>query len=507
MSKWQLLKSQLSGKRDSTSSTSIHRFDGYENLVPRKKNLWQGFKLRLEVSSAAEEETNMEMQCMGARAACLSYFGEIDTTEFQLQLVINVLVEETADSLVRELLDLVASAAWGVYFVQHSTAKTIVAASKDYSDYMGKPALTITYEMTVKSPTLHPTFKQVSFWTYTPTSEPSLLLFSREQPTDAGVGAKGLLSNELHGLDNTGNVRVWLAETLLLHILLEQPQMLQTTTGAACQNILELGGGMTGLCGIGLFLSQKVPCNSVTITDGHPDCATNQRVCISMQKTHHGTAFPPGQLQSKQLRWSKGDVHRDLFAVTDGNTLKFDVILAADCLFFTDFHDDLIWTIAEAVSDTGVIYLLQPSRSGSMQSFLQKAKAVFRIEEMAEYNAQITALHMDYVATEELYNTDIHFPILLKLTKLKPSASSGLSSHYTAFHHGARNAHISIAPTTVESVGGSTVSAAAAAAGDDDGGDDDGGGDEDGDDDGGDEDDEDDDDDDDAAADGAASSS
>ena len=414
------MKSQLSGKRDSTSSTSIHRFDGYGSLVPRKKVLWQGFKFRLEVSSAAEGETNMEMQCMGARAACLSYFGEIDTTEFQLQLVVNVLAEDTAESLVSALLDSAESAAWGVFFERRTTPKVVEPAHKDYCEYMGTPAISITYEMTVKSPALEPTFKQVSFWTYTPVADPTLQLYSREQPPHAGVGAKGLLSNELHGLDNTGNVRVWLAETLMLHMLLEQPQMLQTTSGATCRNILELGGGMTGLCGIGLFMSQKVPCASVTITDGHPDCATNQRVCISMQKTHYGADFPQGQLRSKQLRWSRGDLHGDLYAATEGRSVKYDAILAADCLFFTDFHDDLLWTLAEAVSDAGVIYLLQPRRAGSMQLFVQKAAAVFCVEEITDYSARITALHMEYTANEALYDADIHFPVLLRL-KLVPA--------------------------------------------------------------------------------------
>jgi len=447
MSKWALLKSQLSGKRDSTSGSSIHRFDGYACLVPRKKVIWQGFKFRLEVSSAADGETNMEMQCMGARAACLTHFGEIDTTEFQLQLVVNVVAEEDAEILVQALLDQQESAAWGVYFarlVDASPPKFVEPASQDYCAYMGKPALSITYGMSVKSPALTPTFKQVSFWTYSPSCDADLLLLAREHPTDTGAGIKGLLSHERHGLDNTGNVRVWLAETLLLHVFLERPQMLQTTAGAACANILEVGGGMTGLCGIGLFLSQKVPCTSVTITDGHPDCATNQRVCISMQKTHRGSSFPLGTLRSKQLRWSKGDVHRDLFAVTEGNTLKYDAIIAADCLFFTEFHEDLLWTLAEALSDTGVVYLLQPRRAGSMAAFVSKAQAagIFHVEEIVDYNSQVTALHAQYLAEEGQgqgqgrYDVDIHFPVLLRLTRSKARAkaapSTGLSSHYSA---------------------------------------------------------------------------
>ena len=40
------------------------------------------------------------------------------------------------------------------------------------------------------------------------------------------------------------------------------------------RNILELGGGMTGMCGLGL--AAALPCSSVFVTDGHPDCVANQ---------------------------------------------------------------------------------------------------------------------------------------------------------------------------------------------------------------------------------------
>ena len=71
----------------------------------------------------------------------------------------------------------------------------------------------------------------------------------------------------------------------------------------------------------------------------------------------------------------------------------FDVVVAADCLFFTDFHDALIDTIktaltpppsASASSDvpssstsslfTPVAYLLQPRRGGTMETFMRKVK-------------------------------------------------------------------------------------------------------------------------------------
>lgn len=40
------------------------------------------------------------------------------------------------------------------------------------------------------------------------------------------------------------------------------------------RSVLELGGGMTGLCALGLACS--LACSHITVTDGHPDCVANQ---------------------------------------------------------------------------------------------------------------------------------------------------------------------------------------------------------------------------------------
>jgi hypothetical protein len=57
----------------------------------------------------------------------------------------------------------------------------------------------------------------------------------------------------------------------------------------------------------------------------------------------------------------------DLTKITNNGRDKFHVIVAADCLFFKDFHDDLIWLLRNALinnnnNDNGIVYLLQPKR-------------------------------------------------------------------------------------------------------------------------------------------------
>jgi hypothetical protein len=50
-----------------------------------------------------------------------------------------------------------------------------------------------------------------------------LCVFTREKTKDAGIGVTELLSHKLHGIDNTGNVKVWEAESILLYVLLTNP--------------------------------------------------------------------------------------------------------------------------------------------------------------------------------------------------------------------------------------------------------------------------------------------
>ena len=43
----------------------------------------------------------------------------------------------------------------------------------------------------------------------------------REKARDAGLGINQLFSHKLHGVDNTGNIKVWAAEPMLLHVILK----------------------------------------------------------------------------------------------------------------------------------------------------------------------------------------------------------------------------------------------------------------------------------------------
>lgn len=201
---------------------------------------------------------------------------------------------------------------------------------------------------------------------------------------------------------------------------------------------------MTGLCGLALQQLSKTIYSSIAdiiVTDGNPECVRNQQVCHEMnqqqsreifQKQKNATrrmnatgdpdhncingeeCFSSGaNIHFRQLRWCRQDSYGELAPIVSqfvrnqnscekDSPSKFltsnpiDIILAADCLFFKEFHFDLLVTLCKLLGidlkcegvganggehsdhqcDRGVddrkgcVYLMQPRRSGTMQLFL-----------------------------------------------------------------------------------------------------------------------------------------
>lgn len=296
---------------------------------------------------------------------------------------------------------------------------------------------------------------------------------TREVKRNSGLSVKGLLSNKLHGVDNTGNICVWPAEPLLLHTLLTVERFRALVRG---RRVLEIGGGMTALAGLGLAVSGL--CSSVVVTDGHPDCVKNQvscilfsqerlplsihyivllfyifqNVCIEMCKqllrcqqkdssvvdevnekgvaiipTDAGTDTEGGEgaravISSKErqqgqqghqeqgqqgqggqcilpistqlLHWAvatnASQIATAIHQQQHGAGL-FDTVIAADCLFFKDFHRDLLDTLLLLLAPGGVGVFLQPARDGTLQRFvaLCAETGFFTTEIVEDYNPQV----------------------------------------------------------------------------------------------------------------------
>ena len=89
------------------------------------------------------------------------------------------------------------------------------------------------------------------------------------------------------------------------------------------------------------------------------------------QQARSDASRPPLRVTSQLLRWNKHDPHQELEKILEANKPrtadaegKFDRIIAADCLFFRDFHADLVWLLQTALAADGVIFMLQPPRGG-----------------------------------------------------------------------------------------------------------------------------------------------
>lgn len=107
-----------------------------------------------------------------------------------------------------------------------------------------------------------------------------------------------------------------------------------------------------------------------------------QGICIAMNQQHIKTST---LISSQRLRWATDDPYGELQGLPN-----IDIILASDCLFFKDFHQDLLWLLRYiSRGNNTVIYLLQPERSGSMRAFISLAIEYFNIDEVQDYNEQV----------------------------------------------------------------------------------------------------------------------
>jgi hypothetical protein len=280
MSKWALLKSSLGGKRDNESAASIHRFDGFQ-MLSKKKKLWPGYHFQHSMSLDAADGSDFGPVAIALAGHCERYFHVSDSAE------IRVTVAFTGDQALVE--DFTANVLHcqkhgGMEFECEDTMTHDTAATATETE----TSRIHTQRLWIKSATFEPAMKRSDFWSYTLPSElctketgpaSANVLYTREKPATEGVGLNGLLSNRLHGIDNTGNVCVWASESVLLYTLLHNPMVLGSLHGA---RVLELGGGMTALSGLGVAV--MAPCREVVLTDGHPDCVANQKVCLQMTR-------------------------------------------------------------------------------------------------------------------------------------------------------------------------------------------------------------------------------
>ncbi len=133
------------------------------------------------------------------------------------------------------------------------------------------------------------------------------------------------------------------------------------------------------------------------------------------------------QICAHQLNWSRCSFTDDFGRIREQLPLcaTFDVVIASDCLFFREFHEDLVEALSVMMTPvSGIALLFQPARDGTMRAFLELCKDLFVVEVLEDYFEELSCARDMYrvesttrtpparVSPSNGYNDDIHFPLL-----------------------------------------------------------------------------------------------
>ena len=198
--------------------------------------------------------------------------------------------------------------------------------------------------------------------------------------------------NDITGYNNTGNVCIWPSEETMAFYCLENISLFEG------KSICEFGAGMTGLAG--LMLAATGITGKVVLTDGNEKSVQNLSSIISVN------GISPDLLTAHQLDWnaSKIDTTYNHFIA------QFDVIISADCFFFVDVQQDLLYLMHRFLKSNGKAYLFAPERSGTFQQFLDKAKKYFTVDVRYNYHQTITDKRKSFETSEPSYDPNLHYP-------------------------------------------------------------------------------------------------
>lgn len=211
---------------------------------------------------------------------------------------------------------------------------------------------------------------------------------------------------DLQGFNNTGNVCIWPAEEVMAYYCLERREMFRGST------VCELGAGMTGLTGI--FLAKTGLPNKVIITDGNEKSVKNIQSIIDRNQLSR-KCVP--DVKAEVVVWNNTT---DIAQVYQHLQQQCDIVLCADCLFFTEVHEGLLSLLRVILKPcTGRVIMLAPSRNATLHSFCGLAEKYFDIETTEDYLRLVSMKHSSFLKNfAGIYDPDIHYPIMLTMKQI-----------------------------------------------------------------------------------------